>query len=99
MILDDPFAEREADAGSLVLATPVQTTEEVEDLVGELHLEADPIITDAELVIRILLLGGDLDVRRLCAAVLESVADEILKELGHLQRARRHGGKLRGLDG
>ena len=108
MTIGDLAADRQAYAGPFVCAAPVQPLEKNEDAVEILFIETDAVVLDDDLAKRLgLAVAGGLCGRRfenLAAdfddgwfaflVELEGVADEILKQLTHLQRIGVNGRQL-----
>ncbi len=81
MPLDDPTADGQSDARSLVLGMTVQSPEGQEDLLGILGVDANAVVFHPEDLVSISFLESQLDDRGPISAELQSIADEILVEL------------------
>ena len=105
----DPPANRQAHAGSFVLASIVQALKRLEEAVAILLIEANPVILHANLAPAASRgrscgpgaggrhkAGLDEDHRRFSSAVeLQAIADQVLQQLPHLQRIGVNARQLR----
>ncbi len=81
VVLDDLLAQGQADARSAVRVPAVETLEDDEHLVGELGLDADPVVPALELPRVSHPPGGDPDLRGpVGVAELDRVAHQVLPE-------------------
>ena len=81
VLLHHALTDRQSDAASRVLISAVQAVEEPENLVRILLFNANPVIGDREQIPAFLLIGCNMDTRRLLTVVLNRVADQVLKKL------------------
>ncbi len=81
MPLDDPTADGQSNARTLIFRTTMHPHERPEDLLGILGVNADPIIFNPKNLVSVFFLEGQLDDRALISAELQGIADEILVEL------------------
>ena len=72
----------------------MQPSENAEDLLGVFGLNSDAVVLDGEIEVRPAALGFDVDERRFATAVLDRVADQILKDLNEPDLVRSNRGKL-----
>ena len=87
MARDDLLTDRKAHARAVVFESAVQPRERFEDALGVLHFEADPVVGDTEFAVAISYkTSEDAHMGPSVGLIeLESVGDEILKQLAHLQ--------------
>src|SRR4051812_3085030 len=97
VMLDDPLADREPDAGSGVRALAVQPVEGLEDLLGLARLHADPIVAHGEPPRRVDAVRRDLHAR-VAVRELHGVRDQVLEHLADVAVVRVNGGHLAHLD-
>ena len=81
MLLDDLFADRQADAVARILGAGVQALKDDEDVLAVLRCDADAVVRDREHPFIGLLFRADLHRRSFGSAELKRVADQILKHL------------------
>src|SRR5208283_1042016 len=86
---DDLFADGQPNAGAGILLAGVQALENLENPLGILRLDADAVVAHGKEPAAGLLLDTDVDFRRALAAELESVADQVLKQLHDLRGVHR----------
>jgi len=70
----------------------MQTFEEAEDLFRELRLNSDPVIRHGENAPAISFVGRNMDTRNLPTAILNRVADQVLKNLRQTALMNRNDG-------
>ena len=82
----DFLTNRQSDSSALVLVSPMQPLEKDEDLFKVLGSDPQAIVAHGKdpLVVTVFR-GGDVYTRKLGAAVLDSVPDEVLKYLSQLR--------------
>ncbi len=86
MPLDDPTADGQSNARTLILGTTVQPPEGLEDLLGILGLDANTVVFHPKDPVSIFFLEGQLNDRALISAELQGITDEILVELRQQRR-------------
>src|SRR5436190_18659266 len=84
-LLDDALADRETDAAAGVLVARVVPAEEVEDVVRERGVDADPVVLHRESDELAVADSGDFDDRGAVALELDRVRDEVLEELQQVE--------------
>src|SRR5882757_10215547 len=95
VVLDDPLGQRQSYAGARIRALPVQPLEDDEDLVGELRLDADPVVRDADPPAHLVAGGVNPHLgRAVRAAELHRVADQVGHQLAQQRRVAPHPGQL-----
>ena len=92
--LDDPLADRQADAAARVLVAAVQALEDAEDALGVARVDPDAVVGHPEQPGVALALGGHLDARRVFGPELDPVADQVLEQLAQLALVAPHGRQL-----
>ena len=86
MSLDDPLADREPDAGSLVLLAVMETLEHLEDPFAVLGRDPDAVVGNEELPAARCLTAADGHVRGFAVLELDPVGDEVLENLAEQHR-------------
>src|SRR5207253_11446079 len=87
--LDNALHQRQSDAGTGIL-TPMQALEDAEDLFVILRVDADAVIGKRKQPRLILFFHGNADARLLAAAILNRIADQVLKHAAELREIRGH---------
>src|SRR5207245_11000974 len=82
VILRDLPCNGQADAGTRVGGPLVQALEYHEDPFGVLGLDPDAVVAEGEQPERLVPGAGDHDTRRLAAAELQRVAEQVLEDRG-----------------
>ncbi len=89
-VLDDLPAHGQADAGTRVSAPLVQALEDHEDPFGVLGLDPHAVVAEREQPERLVPGTGDHDPRRLAAAELQRVAEQVLEHRGEQRQLGQH---------
>src|ERR1700728_282476 len=92
--LDNLLADGEADAVARVFGASVQALKDYENIVGMLGSDSDPVVAYAELPVLACFFHLYRNQRRIVAAELESVSNEILEDLRDLRAIRPESWKL-----
>ncbi|OAN52907.1 hypothetical protein A6A04_15530 [Paramagnetospirillum marisnigri] len=94
MLRDDPLADRKSDAASRILISSMEPPENLKNILGGV-CNADAVVADSNLPFAVPLLSingySRLTVR---VAEFDRVADQVLKNLHHLNIIADHFGKL-----
>src|SRR5580704_17392423 len=81
--LHDFLTDGQPDSAARIFAA-MQPLEQSENLLLIVALNSDAVVGDRNLPHRAVGLGGDKDVWRLVLPIFERVADQVLKQLGHM---------------
>src|SRR5579884_2418373 len=92
MALYDPLHQRQANAGAGILAA-VEALEYSEYLLVIAGVDPHAVILERKLPVVFVLLRRDVDSRRHLAAVLDRIADQVLKHLTQLHEIGCHRGQ------
>jgi hypothetical protein len=87
------LADGQPDAGAGILRPAVQALKNHEDALLVSRSDADAVVPDCKPPGAVVFLGRDLDNRRLLAAKLEGIGEEILEELDELNFIALNGGQ------
>src|SRR5687768_5634100 len=82
--LDDLLADREADAGAVIVAAAVQPLEQDEDALEVFSRDADAVVADPETAHLAVGFGRDVDAHRVLAPELQRIAEQVLEQLQQL---------------
>ena len=91
VLLDDPLADGEADAGAGIVLLAVQAAKRLEDPARVRRVHADAVVAHLEAPHVAVALGLDADLRVVAAGELHGVADEVLEHPGEVRAIGEHG--------
>ena len=92
--IHDSLADRQADARARVLRAGVQAFEDQKDAIQRLGGNADAVVAHGEQPMVFVPRGVHVDLRRLLAAELHRVAEEVLEQLHELRAVGPDGGQF-----
>ena len=96
ILFDDPLANSQSDAASRIFVSAVQALEQSKDLLGKLRFDSDSVIRDTKNTPAVSLVAADLHTGGLLTAVLDRIANQVLKQVGQTGWMNRNGRHVRG---
>src|SRR5271170_4952523 len=92
--LDNSLADSEPHSGSGVFGSAVKTFEYSKDLLLKLRFDPDPVVLNGKQPIAALAASCNMDAWRIRSAIMDGVADQILKDLFQLKLEHAHARKI-----
>src|SRR5690348_11287916 len=99
MPFDNFSANRQADPGARIFHLGMETLKDDEDALRVLRRKPDAVVPDGKVPEILLARGGEGDLWRRLAAILDRVGNQVLEELAELHPVAAHGGQRANRDG